>query len=413
MRVPALVVAAGFLAAPVAASAADVGGFVLVKAGATQGRDDAPLSLPGVDFDSRALETAAVVDGHIRGLRFRLRAEAFGDPQSGWPDRSDIRLKELSYGWRLNPAWSLSIGKQQRAWGSALSAQPLGFFRFDTDLTDTLDSEGRIEGLPMVVATRLGEKLNFEAIVSDPLSNDDPLKTLNNRQVAIRLSGDPAPRLNASLILRQRSGAPLGVGGSATYAVGAVEVHVDAFYGPPQARYVYAGFSDPAPVLHAGNPFMLEKSGPASLRTVVGFTWTPTQEIGFQAEWSHRGDGVSGGDWDRYLAGLDLHRATLATPRFGQGFQNLAWDLTASRTGRSDHLLVMASLTRQTSSYRILSTVSLADGSAFTSLSAGWTLPYRVNLGLGLTAFSGGSRTELGVIPIRGSAYVSLSRAFW
>ena len=412
MRPLGLVLAASLLAAPAAASAADVGGFVLVKAGATQGRDDAPLSLPGVDFDSRSLETAAVVDGHIRGLRFRLRAEAFGDPQSGWPDRSDIRLKELSYGWRLDEAWSLSIGKQQRAWGSALSAQPLGFFRSDTDLTDTLDSEGRIEGLPMVVATRLGEKVNFEAIISDPLSDSDPLKTLNNRQIAVRLSGDPAPRLNASLILRQRSGAPLGVGGSATYAAGAIELHADAFYGPPQARYVYAGFSDPTPVLHTGNPFILEKHGPASLRTVIGVTWTPTQELGFQAEWSLRGDGVTGDDWNRYLAGLDLHRAALATPRFGQGFQNLAWDLSAARAGRTDHLLAMASLTRQTSSYRILTSVSLADGSAFTSLSAGWTLPYRINLSLGLSAFSGGARTELGVIPIKGSAYVSLSRAF-
>lgn len=398
--------------APVGAQASDFGGLVLVKGVVQEGRD-AGLALPGVDFDARTIETAAVFEGSNGGLRYRLRAEAFGSAEAGWPAKSDVRLKELSYGRRINEAWSYSVGVQQRSWDSSLAYAPLGFFRARTDLSDPFDSEARQEGLPMIVVTRLGHKVNMEAIVSERLSRGTQADRLNGRQAALRISGDPLPGVNAALVVRQRAGARAGVGASATYQVGAVEIHADAFYGPAQAGYAYRGFTDLAPQFYVSDPFPLVKAGPSTLRSGVGMTWTPTDSLTIRTEWSHRDDGLSANDWARYRTAIAVHRAALAGPGFGKGFQNLAYDLTALRSvAQRDQVFVMASFEHAKITYSASRLTGMDDQSSVTNLSVGGLLAYKVNFNVGVSAFSGELGTQFGLLPIKGSAFATLGRPF-
>lgn len=404
----AIILAAVLLASP--AAAADFGGLALVKLSASDGRE-AILSLPGVDYGQTSAETALVVDGTVRGVRYRVRAQALGSTEGGWPGQSSVRLKELSWSHRVNDAWSLSVGKQLRSWDSGLAGQPLGFFRAGPDLIDPADSEGRIDGLPMLVVTRLGERVNVEGVVSAPLGGAAALDRLNRRQIALRISGEPAPGLNTALILRQREGTAPGAGFSISYAFAAVELHADGFYGPPEARYAYAGLTDPAPVLHTVSPFVLRNGGPATLRTVAGLSWSITGALSLRAEWSHEPARASGGEWNRYLAGVEAHRAALTGPSAGLAFANLAWDM-AGRPSRRDQVYAGLSLNGGDLSYGLSVLTLPADGSGVASATVSWRVARRTSLNGSLSAYFGGERSVFGVLPVGGAAQLSLSRAF-
>lgn len=392
------------------AAAADIGALVGGKAYLPQGRDSL-LALPGVDFGQETAEAFAVVDGAASGFRVRVRAEAIGAAASGWPGRASVRLKELSWSRPIGETWSLSAGKQLRSWDSGLAGQPLGFFHSGPDLLDPMDAEGRIPGLPMVVVTHLGERINAEALVSAPVGRASVLERLNRRQIALRVSGEPISGLNTALILRQREGTAPGAGFSISYGFGEVELHADGYYGAPEAAYVYAGLFDPAPVLHTASPFSLRAKGPASLRTVAGLTWSLTDRVSLSAEWSHDPSRASQAEWSRYLAGVDFHRAALTGPQAGLAFGNLAWDL-GGRPGRPDQIYAGVKVGGDNLGYGISVLLVPADGSGVVNASLSWPIVRRTTLNVGLSALFGGTRSNFGVLPQKGSAQVSLTRAF-
>ncbi|MEJ0023356.1 MAG: hypothetical protein WDN76_07905 [Alphaproteobacteria bacterium] len=304
---------------PHAAAAADDGAQVFIKGAATQSASS-PLSLPGADLSTQSGEAALLLDGDRGGLRYRVRAEGFA--RSGGAPDFDVGLKELSYGRRLNDEWSVSLGKQVRSWDSGLSFQPLGFFRKGLDIADPFDSEGRVEGLPMLVVTRLGARANVEAVVSEPFS--DSLKAANERQWAVRISGDPAPTINAALILRQRQHADPGVGASASWAAGRLQVHADTFYGAAPVGISYLSLRQ-TPRLYTARPIIERNDRKAVLDAVLGLTWTATDYVELTAEWTHRGGGASDSDWSRLLDQIDFHRSALTGPSLSLAFANLAW----------------------------------------------------------------------------------------
>ena len=392
------------------ASAADFGGLVFVQGVDRVGRLT-EATPPGVDASSRSVEAALLLEGEFGGLDFRLRGEAFADTETGEIDAAAVRLKELSYGRRLSDRWAVSIGLQQRTWGAGTSYQPLGFFRSRVDLADPFDSAGRIEGLPMAVLTRIGERISFEAIVSEPFAAQDEAQRLNGRQAAVKISGDVLSGLNLALIARKRAGADPGVGLSATYVTGNVEVHGDAYFGAPDAEYGFVGFSEPA-ALRRSPPFALRAGAPARLRTVIGATWTPTPNWTLSLDWVHRSDAPSPRAWSAFVDGVKLHRAALSGPEGGLAFQNLIWDLAAVAAPRRDDLFFMGQ--RQFGRIGVNASVLLAldDGGVLANAGAIAPLPRRVTLGLAASVFRGPAESRFGLVPIDSAVRISLSRSF-
>jgi hypothetical protein len=387
------------------AAAADDGATAFVKGVATESAPSL-LSLPGADLSSQSAEAALLLDGDHGGLRYRVRAETFG--HSNRASDFAISLKELSYGRRLNDEWSISLGKQVRSWDSGVSFQPLGFFRKGLDIADPFDSEGRVEGLPMLVLTRLGAYANIEAILSEPFS--DSFRAANERQWAVRISGDPAPAINAALIIRQRQHADPGVGASASWASGRLQLHADAFYGAAPVSITYRSLQD-APRLYTARPAIERNHREAVLDAVLGFTWTATDYLEISAEWTHRGGGASNADWSRLLDQIDYHRGALAGPSASLASANLAWDFSAL-PARRDHVFVMLRAPVASASYTLSSLFNTSDASAVINARANWVLAHHTGVGLGVTAFAGHRESEFGILPFRASIYASLSQPF-
>jgi hypothetical protein len=394
---------AGFLSPH--AAAADDGALALLKGAARQSASSS-LTLPGVDLSSQSAEAALLLDGEHSGLRYRVRAEAFA--YSSRPSEFSVSLKEISYGRRLSDEWSLSLGKQVRSWDSGVSFQPLGFFRKGLDLADPFDSEGRVEGLPMIVVTRLGARANIEAIISEPFSNS--FRAANERQWALRISGDPVPAINAALIVRQRQHADPGVGVSASWAKGRLQLHADAFYGAPPVNITYLSLQE-APRLYNAPPAIVRNPNNAALDAVLGFTWTATDHLEISAEWTLQGGGASNADWSRLMDQIDFHRGALSGPSSSLAFANLAWDF-AALPDRREHVFVMARAPIGAATYTLSSLFNTSDASALINARANWLIVGHTGLGLGVTAFSGSSRSEFGVLPFAGSVYVSLTHPF-
>ncbi|HWA22036.1 MAG TPA: hypothetical protein VG735_06540, partial [Caulobacterales bacterium] len=277
---------AGLLTLPAEAEETQsFGGLLLLKATGTEAAPSL-LAVPGADYSTRSGEAAVLADGDAKGLRYRIRGEAFA--YSGRETEWAVKIKELAYGRRLDETWSVSIGKQVRSWDSGLAYQPLGFFRKGLDLADPFDSEGRVEGLPMLIVTRLGARVNLEGVVSAPLSGSSATSA-NERQWAVRLSGDITPSINAAWIVRQREHAPPGVGASANWARDRLQLHADAFYGPPQVRLTARSVRE-TPRLYTERPTLLQDQRQAVLDAVAGLTWTATDYLEINAEWIHRGE---------------------------------------------------------------------------------------------------------------------------
>jgi hypothetical protein len=409
MRRAALMVclSAGLLTPPAEAQETqNIGGLALLKATGTEAASSL-LSLPGADYSTRSGEAAILADGDAKGVRYRIRGEAFA--YSGRETEWAVKIKELAYGRRLNEAWSVSIGKQVRSWDSGLAYQPLGFFRKGLDLADPFDSEGRVEGLPMLVVTRLGSRANLEGVVSAPLSGSSATSA-NERQWAVRLSGDITPSINAAWIVRQRDHAAPGVGASANWARDRLQLHADVFYGPPPVRLTSRSLHE-TPRLYTERPTLLQDQRKAVLDAVAGLTWTATDYFEIDAEWIHRGEGAAKTEWLSFLDQVDYHRGALSGAQAPLALANLAWDLS-SIPARRDHLFVMMRLPIGRATYSLSSFFTVADASSIINARASWLLTHHTSVNLGVTAYTGANRSEFGLLPLRGAAFVSLSQPF-
>ena len=90
---------------------------------------------------------------------------------------------------------------------------------------------------------------------------------------------------------------------------------------------------------------------------------------------------------------------------------NLAWDLSAI-PARRDHLFVMMRLPIGRATYSLSSYFTVADASSIINARASWLLTHHASVNLGVTAYTGANRSEFGLLPLRGAAFVSLSQPF-
>lgn len=391
-------------------------GFVFVE-GQHRSARDTPVNPDDLfRLSSDQLEAAVLVEGDIKGLSWRVRAEAVGEV-AHWPEHKKIRIQELAYQRKVGERWSFSIGKQERSWDSGLAFRPLGFFRTRPDIRDPTDREGRQQGLPLISATYIGDRFTAEIVASDDVFGgvDEEIEA---RQWAARVSGQIG-KLDASLVVRQAAGQRPGIGGSITYATGAIELHGDAYVGPSRRMLRHRGLlgSDSQEVpgdLYSSDPFFIDRGGRSTtLNSVVGITWAPLPNFSVTAEYIHQGGGYSDERWSDYLDLIATHRAALDTRFRGLATANLAYDLNVLRsTVRKDYLYVRASGSWRGFKMSGLAFAGLADGSASLTGTLSHLLGRKVEAQLAIIGFVGNPRSEFGLVPFGTVARLSLRRPF-
>ena len=408
------------LALPASAVAADAGVHGYALAGLTQTQARSTAANPDNLFDSGggAGELALGLEGTQSGVRWRARLTLDGERGDGWPSEHSVKLQELHYGWRWGERWHFSAGQQLLSWDNGLAFQPLGFFKSSqTDLRDVFDTEGRSQGLPMLVATHLGDTVTTDIVASTANPGNDRVEQSNARQLAVRWSAEPVPGLNTALMLRKRDGARVGAGVSSSYGVGEVTLRADAYYGPAEARRFPLGLlSGPAQLYLPPLAFSYDPGHAYRLRSAIGATWTPQRGLALYGEWLHHGEGLSGGQWDLYQQQLTLHRAALDGPHHGSAVGNLGTDLSllgsAPAGVRRDYLYLRAELGQDDATWYLSTFAGLADGSALTTLSKSWQLREHLTLKADVSAFTGSSRSEFGLTPYRYQAHLVLLQTF-
>lgn len=407
------------LALPTMALADDASVHGVALIGLTQTQARSTVANPNNLFDTGdgAGELALGLESDVRGLHWRARLTRDGKFDSGWPKHND-KLQELYYGWRWAEHWHFSVGQQLLTWDNGLSYQPLGFFKSSqTDLRDVFDTEDRSQGLPMLVATYLGDSVTTDFVASTENPGNNRAEKSNARQLAVRWSGELSPALNTALMLRKRVGAQAGAGISASYGVDEVTLRADVYYGPPEAREFPVGLlSGPAQLYLPPLTFSYDSGHAYRLRSVIGTTWTPRRGLALYGEWVHHSEGLSATEWRRYRDQLALHTAALNGPYHHAAVGNLGTDLSlldsAPAGVRRDYIYLRAELGQGNSSWYVSTFLGLADGSAMTTLSKTWQLRKHLTLKTDLSVFSGKYSSEFGLTPYRYQTNLVLLQTF-
>lgn len=408
--------AASIIVAP--ARADDIDGFMLGKANLFA-RNNTPLN-PGNRFrlPDDSVETALLLEGTVRKLRFRFRAEARGAIATArdddeWPQDARLRVQQLYLPVLTTKAVVVQAGKQVRSWDQGLSYTPLGFFRSNPDIRDPVDVEGRVEGLPMLVVSHVGDRLAVEVVGSDRLGTGDAAQRDNGRQLAVRFSGQLVAGLDTALVVRQRAHAAPGIGASFAYAKDRIEIHADLYAGQPEAAYRRRALFDAPPQYRTTDPLVFDAPRGFMVNSIVGGSFSASDRLTFRGEWAHHGDGVTKAEWRTYLRNITLHRDGLATgdPR---AVPSLAYDLSAMGQGgiRRDYLFVGASYDGTVISPSIYCLAGLADGSTTTTASATWKATPQLDLAVQATILAGSKTSEFGLSPFRAIISLRLLRRF-
>ena len=408
------------LAVPLIAQAddADVHGYGLVDLTQTQARSTAANPDNLFDTGGGAGELALGLEGNFSGVRWRARLTLDGASDNSGPTGHNLSLQELHYGWLWGERWHISAGEQLLTWDNGMSFQPLGFFKSSqTDLRDVFDTEGRSQGLPMLVATYLGDTVTTDIVVSTSNPVNNQAEQSNARQLAIRWSGELASGLNTALMLRKRDGARVGAGVSTSYGVDEVTLHADAYYGPAEAREFPVGLlSGPAQLYLPPLMFNYDPGHDYVLRSVIGVTWTPQRGLALYSEWVHHGDGMSGSQWNLYNQQVALHSAALNGPYYSAAVGNLGTDLSvlgSTPNGvRRDYLYLRAEMGQGDATWFLSTYAGVADGSATTTLSKTWALREHLSLEADLNVFTGKASSEFGLTPYRYQAHMVLLQTF-
>lgn len=388
-------------------AAADVDGFAILKASDLT-RRDTPLNPDDVfNLPPGAGELGILVEGTVKTIRFRLRAEARGSLAGeriggDWPRPPRAHVQELYVPVVRNNFLTVSLGKQVRSWDQGLSYLPLGFFRSTPDVTDPTDVEGRVSGLPMLVLTHVGAKLSVEVIVSDPIEGGNIASRLNQRQLAARFSGHILPAVEAALIVRARDRAQPGVGGSLSWARGSVELHGDLYFGQPEARLRRAPLFTAPAAFYPADPLALDNRRGFVANSVVGLTYSATRTLTLRGEWAHHGAGLDGRAWANYRANIAFHDTgrQAGDPR---STPSLGFDLAEFGSGglRRDYAFVGATLDHNDLSASLFSLVGLTDASTTTTLAVTYKLDKSFDVAVQATAFTGPRTSEFGLSPYK------------
>jgi hypothetical protein len=386
---------------------AQSGGFLLVRGLAVDGSETASTGFGAIDTSGVSTEEALFLEGSRAGFEWRIRAQAAGEADR-FPGKASLRINTLSYGRQISETVFLSIGKQQRLWGTGVGYQPLGFLRTQTNLRDPTDAEGRGEGIAMVHLTRLGEPLTLEAVFAEEL-RESRLGEPSDRQWAAKASAQLG-KIDGSLLVRRRIGAPLGIGTSLTWAGDVVAVYGDLYFGPPEQRRTV---SEPLANRASAAAAFHDSSGRV-ISSVLGFTASPAAGLSLTGEWQHRGEGLSASRWREVVSSFAEAAEAIRSPNARAGYALLARTLPLLSTSgaRREYLFGRAAYTGRLLAFGLNATVGLADRSAAVTVTCGYSLAPRLAVSLAGTRFIGGPASEFGLSPVRSVISLALRRSF-
>lgn len=113
---------------------------------------------------------------------------------------------------------TLSIGKRNYALDQTFIGQPLAFLQKSTDLGDPNDSQGKMEGIPMVALSWAGSQSSVVAIYSDDTHSVRDGYNSGIRQKIVKF-GYEFSQASLALLLRQATGESTGLGATASATV--------------------------------------------------------------------------------------------------------------------------------------------------------------------------------------------------
>lgn len=383
---------------------AQTGGLLLGRVVDVAGRRSASTGNGAIDVGGTASELAVLAEGRKDGFEWRLRGQSTGRVDD-FPDDASLSIKALSYGRRLTGSVFAAVGKQQRVWGAGVAYQPLGFLRTQVNLRDPTDAEGRGEGVPMVYVSRLADPVTLEAVAADDLRRG------GGRQWAVRASGQVGG-LELSGLVRQRTGAAIGVGGSSTWAGRRIGLYGDAWLGPPERRRLVEDRALDAELDE--RRLIGAQSRARRLSYALGLNYTPVDRLTLTTELDRRGEGLGPDRWRRLVAALRAATGDVRSARAAAAYRDLAAGIALlSGTGvRRDYLFQRISYAGERFGMSANVTVGLADGGVSATGVASVPVMPRLSIALAATRTFGSDTSEFGLAPVESVLSLSIRRGF-
>ncbi len=416
-----LIVLSLFLFCPVHTAQAgedfSLGGFVLESLGTSGIRQSAvnPRNFLGIAPANQ--ETALSLTGAGDGFTLRIRASENARYRTRVDSADRIQINELNKIFTLDDGLTLSIGKRLLTLDQSFVTQPLGFFQKQADLTDITDEQGRAQGLPMVVLTRVTDNASATLIYSNDFDTVPDGFNRGTRQIAFnyRQEFDDA---NASITIRKATGESVGLGltGSATLS------EALGVYG---SFYAAAGTNRPILAALVGRPFSFNtiqafgsfraNNSVVYPRFAAGATYTTEDQTTVMAEFGYDGRGLSGRQYQRFLNLIQFHRAGGGSPRTARLVApNLATDSLTLRSLGAERTYLYLSVSRSLDDLTLSASsyLGLGDFSRTLTASASYRLTQRLEAVLTSTFIDGNTRSENRLSPVSDTVTTRLRYSF-
>ncbi|MFC4158924.1 hypothetical protein [Chitinimonas lacunae] len=355
-------------------------------------------------------EAAAVINGRFEGISFKARAEQRRiDPERGQRrHHDDLRLLELATARNVGEHGVITLGKTFLNWDVGLSAQPLGFFQWENQLTDLGDSLGQAEGIPLVAAAWLDER--FDLTVAYGSGRRSRGKRVLE-QAALNL-GWHNEQLALALVAQKPAGGRVGVGGTFSWtARPELVVHGSLFRRRGNSREMDRRLLDGSGFAQLGR--WREHDQRHYLKSVLGATWAFGADSSLIAEWSYDAAGLDRQQWQRYrqLVEQDLAAYRQQADNYA-AYQLYADSAALHESGARRHYLFLQWRGSE-GNWSFAPLLRFGEGgSVMSHLGGSYRLSRSATANFGLTHFSGRRGSEYDYLPIRYIARLSLNWTF-
>lgn len=354
---------------------------------------------------------AAILNGRAAGISFKGRAQRSRIESATGEHRTDddLRLLELATSRVWGERVMATVGKTFLNWDVGLSAQPLGFFQWENQLTDIGDSLSQAEGIPLLALAWLGDGFDITAAYGGGVDkNRDHVP----EQAALNL-GWRHDRVTWALVAQRPAAGRTGLGGTFSWtATPELVVHGSLFSRRGSARGIDRRLIDPDYPIGEFGPWR-QKDRRHYLKSVLGATWSLSGNSSLVAEWSYDASGLDRRQWQLYRQTLARDIQQYRDAPEGTALFDLYTDAKALTTNgaRQHYLFLQWRFSEGDWSFSPLLRAG-EGGAVMAHLSASYRLTKASSANLALTSFQGRADSEYRQLPTRHIARVSLNWTF-
>jgi hypothetical protein len=331
------------------------------------------------------------------------------------------QLREL-YLTRSLGDFTLTAGRRILKWTNGFAFAPAGVLDPPRNAADPQDRLGRLGGRDLVQLDWFHGDQTLTGVYSFPFAT---AAGGGERVVAARynvlLKG-----VDLSAIVAIPSESPARLAASVSYVLGeALELHGEASLqrGSDALRPRAAGLDDPEQLL-TSDYFERTDDHDLRLRALAGFNLTFHNGVNVIAEYYHTDEGLTSGEWDRFLAQSEYADSLRRDSRFQAAVRdgytlpelNLVQGLSYLRTQelRRDYGFVRLSRgwLENNMQTTLLTLVNLHDGSLLVTPEIGYTIRRQTSIYGRATLFFGDQRSQYGNVPTSRSVTVGVRQHF-